>query len=218
LEQRLNLSFVKSVLGPLPEALVERLASQVQTVNLKRGDYLYRAGESANGIYIVEQGLLGLTYISAEGSEHLLRLYRPGLIVGHRAFFAEEKYHASSQALEASVVYSLPESCMTQALSENPLLSRQFLKKLAIELREAELKLISRSEKDVFQRVAEALVYLKRNHPQHIWTRREISEFCGSTTATVIKAMAKLEQTGAISQDGRNFTILNEQRLLGAEV
>ena len=91
---------------------------------------------------------------------------------------------------------------------------RAIVQALARELRQAEIRIASLSEKDVTARVAEALIYLKKVDPLHLWTRKEIADFCGSTTATVIRVLARLESSGVIRQEGRSILFRNEQALL----
>lgn len=198
----------------LPSSLQKRLDSKKSVKKIKKGEYLYRLGDEPLFIYIVEKGLVGLTYTGIKGDEHLLRIFKPGKVHGHRSIFAKEKYHSSAVALEDSEVSVIPKECLFEMIRQKPEVAFHFLKTLAIELKEAEVKLISQSEKDVAGRIADALIYLTEHYPEHRWTRREIAEFCGSTTATVIKVMAKFEEKSWISQEGRKFTILKKKNLL----
>jgi CRP-like cAMP-binding protein len=180
----------------------------------KRGEVLYRAGDFPQGAYFVASGLAGLTYSSNSGRETLLRLLKPGQFLGHRSLFAGEPYHGSAVLLETSEIHFIPKEEFFEILDRYPLAYRPMVQSLACELRQAELRIASMSDKDVTARVAETLIYLKNVYPEHQWTRREIADFCGSTTSTVIKVLSKLEGLEAIKQDGRAISILGLDTLL----
>jgi CRP-like cAMP-binding protein len=208
------MKYFNDFLSQIPSSLQKRLLLKKTTKKLKKGDFLYRLGDTPQSIYVVEKGLVGLTYVGLKGEEHLLRIFKVGRVHGHRSIFANEVYHSSAVALEDSEISVIPKECLFEMIKQKPEMAFHFLNVLAVELKEAELKLISRSEKDVAGRIAETLIYLTEQYPEHSWTRREIAEFCGSTTPTVIKTMAKFEEKGWISQSGRKFLILKKKNLL----
>ena len=42
----------------------------------KRGEFLYREGETPGGIFLIVKGLVGLVSLGDRGNEHLLRLFK----------------------------------------------------------------------------------------------------------------------------------------------
>jgi CRP-like cAMP-binding protein len=58
------------------------------------------------------------------------------------------------------------------------------------------------------------VLYLREVFPEHQWTRREIAEFCGSSTPTVIRTLAKFEAEGILRQHGRKIEIVRREALL----
>lgn len=185
-----------------------------QRREFKRGDKIYRASEKPAGLYLVEKGLVGLVVPGESGHDHLVRLFKPQQIFGHRSLFANEPYHAAATALESTSVLFVHKTEIKDVIKANCEYAEKLLELMAIELRQAEQKLISMTEKDVTSRIAESIIYLKELHPNHSWTRQEIADFCGSTAATVIRTLAKFEEEGLISQNGREFTILKREGLL----
>ena len=69
---------------------------------------------------------------------------------------------------------------------------------MAKDLGEAELRMAGLQDKTANIRIAESLVYLKLKHPKHIWTRKEIAEFSGSTFETVTRVMTLLSNAGLL--------------------
>ncbi|MFP5520335.1 MAG: Crp/Fnr family transcriptional regulator [Bdellovibrionia bacterium] len=183
----------------------------------RRGDHVYQTDESPLGLYMVEKGLVGLIIVGEKGHDHLVRLFKPGQIFGHRSLFAKERYHATATVLEDTVISFIAKEDLRSIMQGNCEFSEYLLENMAKEMRLAEQKQIALSEKNVTARIAESLVYLKEMYPSHMWTRQEIADFCGSTAATVIRTLAKFEEQGFIEQTGRDIKILNKSELLSLE-
>lgn len=197
------------------QKILARLEQNAINLEFKRGEMIYSAGEEPKGLYLINEGLVGLSIIGEEsGREHLLRFFTKGQFFGHRSLFADEAYHASSIALEKTNIKLLPKSILLTILDENPILYKDLVKYLGKELRRAENLHIMVLENQILPRTAQAIIYLKNLHPEHNWTRTEIANFTASTTSTIIKAMAQLEDLGLIRQSGRTIEILNKEELL----
>lgn len=192
--------------------------NQAEILEFRRGENIYREGDSPRGIYLIEKGLIGLVLIgAASGKEHLLRFFREGQFFGHRALFATEGYHGTTTALEPTRVKLISRSLVLTTLEKHPQLYQDIVQVLAKELRRCEQQHVMILENQILPRTAQALVYLKELHPQHKWTRQEIANFTASTTSTIIKAMAELESLGLIRQDGRDIEILNRDGLIALQ-
>lgn len=205
----------KELWADLPSEVRWNFESQSQSLSFKRGETIYRQGDTPKGMYFVKKGLVGLVIIAAQsGKEHLLRFFRQGQFFGHRALFSDEGYHGSTIALEATEIRLVPRDVVLSALSKHPELMKEVVQVLSKELRRSETHQVMILENQILGRIAQSLVYLKDIHPEHNWTRQEIANFCASTVSTVIKGMAKLEDLGLIEQEGRSVRLLDREGLL----
>ena len=92
--------------------------------------------------------------------------------------------------------------------------SFQIMKALSEDLKLADSKWTDQMDKDVPQRVAEAIIYLQDHFEHQNWTRKEIAEWAGTTPESVIRTLSQFEKAGLIDQtDGRNIKILNRAGL-----
>ncbi|MGZ3773606.1 MAG: Crp/Fnr family transcriptional regulator [Pseudobdellovibrionaceae bacterium] len=209
---------MKELWADLPNDVRNQFMAQSLTLELKRGDSIYRQGDIPKGIYFINKGLVGLMLIgSGSGKEHLLRFFKQGQFFGHRALFSNEGYHGNTVALEPTVLKLVPKNIVLSALEKNPILYKDVVGVLANELRRCEIQHVMILENQILGRIAQALIYLKDLHPEHNWTRQEIANFCASTVSTVIKTLAQLEDSGYISQEGRAITILNREGLISLQ-
>lgn len=202
----------------LPDDARQEFERTAKSIELKRGDTVYRAGDQPQGLYFVQKGLVGLVlYGSSSGREHLLRFFKTGQFFGHRALFSEEGYHGSTIVLEPTSLKLIPKATVVHVLQRRPELYSGIVRVLSGELRRCEEQRIMILENQILARTAQALVYLKDLKPDHMWTRQEIANFCASTVSTVIKAMAELEVMGLIKQKGRAIEILDQDGLINLQ-
>ena len=198
------------------ELLGEEQKSKLIKRQLKKGDALYNEGETPQGLYFVSSGLLGLTRLSENGAESLLRVFPAKSYLGHRSYLASEPYHATAQALMASEVLFVPKEIARDLLINQPELLLSISIQLATDLKVAETRLNDMVGKRAFCRVTEALVFLKHKNEDFPWTRREIGEFSGVKTETVSRVLSELEELGHIKKEGRQILIKDEEALLQA--
>ncbi len=202
----------------LPADIQSEFNKSSRMITKKRGEFIYRQGDTPDGLYFIEKGLIGLLLIGASsGKEHLLRFFREGEFFGHRSLFAGEGYHGSTVCLEASSIKVVPKSVVLMALDRHPILYKELTYVLSKQLRRCEVQHVMILENQILARTALALVYLKDLHPEHMWTRQEIANFCASTTSTIIKAMAEIEALGLIKQEGRKIEILDREGLINLQ-
>ncbi len=205
----------KELWSELPSEVRWNFESQSQALSFKRGDVIYRQGDTPKGMYFVKKGLVGLVIVAAQsGKEHLLRFFRQGQFFGHRALFSEEGYHGSTIALESTEIRFVPREVILSAIAKHPELLKEVVQVLSKELRRSETHQVMILENQILGRIAQSLVYLKDIHPEHNWTRQEIANFCASTVSTVIKGMARLEDLGLIEQEGRAVRLVDREGLL----
>ena len=181
---------------------------------LKRGEIIYHEGDQPESLFLVDKGLVGLFHISENVKESFLRVFNKDYIFGHRSYFAETPYHATTIALTDTELTIISKDQCSDICTQNPKLLKEMVKIIAQDLGQAELRLSGLQDKTANQRIIEALVYLKLKHPNHTWTRKEVAEFSGSTLETVTRVMTKLSEKNLIKKIGRDFEIFNHEELL----
>src|SRR6516225_8004788 len=101
----------------LEEGERARLAAELETLNLKRGDALVRQGETADALYIVVTGRFSVTV--AERREAVAEL-GPGQPVGEIAFLAGGVRTATVTALRDSLVLRLRRTEFEELSAKSP--------------------------------------------------------------------------------------------------
>jgi CRP-like cAMP-binding protein len=181
---------------------------------VSKGNFIYNTGEKAKSVYILQEGLVGLVYTDENGKESLLRIFNKGYVFSHRSFLAQEEYHANAIALADCQVAVIAFENVDELVENYPDFHLFLTRLLANELRRAEERLHDLSGRSVAYRITQAIIYLKSRHPNHIWTRKEIGEYCGAKLETVTRVLSQLEKNKLIQKDKRNILINDLDKLI----
>lgn len=195
------------------EAISEKISRFKTSNNYKAGDAIFRVGDSPAGIFSVRRGIVKLESLNEEGHAHTHRFVGAGGILGYRSFFKGGTYTKSAIAMEETEICFLPKKEVLKLFSEHTELGFKMIYQLSADLESAETKWIDQIDKGASARVANALLFLNKKFSGSSWTRKEIAEWAGTTTETVIRSLAQFEKEGIISQNYKNFNILSESRL-----
>lgn len=222
----MNCSFcdarVLSVFKNLKGTQLEQMNHHKSCVHFKKGQSIFNESSVPFGLFCVNQGRIKLTTSGIDGKEQILRLSKAGDILGYRALLSEECYHSTAIALEDSSVCFLPKEILFSLLENNNLLGFELMKLLSNDLKVAEQQIVSLSQKNVRERIAEALLFLKATYglledQQTIavsLSREELANFVGTATESVIRFLSEFKTDGIIQLEGKKIKIINLPKLL----
>ncbi len=206
-------NFPKSHFCSIKKQALDLMDASKQHLQFKKSQVIFREGDEPQGLFCISSGSVKLSRTDENGNEILLKVYVPGNIIGYRALFAGESYQATATAHEDVGLCFAPESVIKSMMESDLELALNFLKQMSQDIREYEARMASVVTKSVPQRVAEALLVLKRALPDSKWTRKEIAEWAGTTPETVIRTLAHFQDEGLITQEGRSIHIQNKEML-----
>lgn len=194
-------------------AISEKISQFKAHCNYKAGESIFRDGDLPLGLFSVRSGIVKLESLNEDGDAHTLRLVGAGGILGYRSFFQRDTYKKSAIAMEDTEVCFLPGKEVMKLFSDHSELGIKMINQLSEDLKNAEAKWVDQIDKGASARVADALLFLNERFNGSNWTRKEIAEWAGTTTETVIRSLAQFEKEGIISQNYKNFVILSQTRL-----
>jgi NTE family protein len=116
------------IFADLEETERARLAAELETLNLKRGDVLVRQGEVSDALYVVVTGRFSVT---VEGRPQMIAELGPGQPVGEIAFLAGGVRTATVTALRDSLVLRLGRTEFEQLSAKSPSILRTLTVTLA---------------------------------------------------------------------------------------
>lgn len=189
--------------------------------NVKKGDVIFSENHFPTGIFAVYDGKVKISKLGDEGKEQIVRFAKSGDLIGYRAVLSEDSYHASAIALNNVTLCHIPKDKFLDVLKNNFWLYKDIIKRLAIDLRNAEDKILSISQKTVKERIAETLIILyyefghKENESIDVkLSRKDIGNIAGSTIETTIRTLSELKKEGLIEFNGKEIIVKDISALM----
>ena len=124
---------------------------------------LFVAGDSGDGCYRIEKGLLKVSIVSASGTERILAILGPGAIVGELAMLDGLPRSASVVALRDSELTFVSKAKFDECANKHPDLYPPLLMLLVARLRETNDIVAAESFLPLRGRVAQMLIELAKH-------------------------------------------------------
>jgi CRP-like cAMP-binding protein len=212
---RFNSVFCKTEFDKMAEINKHKICS-----TYKKNEYIFKEGSYASGVFCINGGKIKISMVGDEGKEQIVRLVKPGDIIGYKALLSSEKYSASAIAIEDCNVCFIPREVFTEILKKDANLSFEMMKLLSDELRKAEEKITHLAQKPVRERMAETILFLKETYgidnEENInvsLSREEIANIVGTATETAIRLLSEFNKENMIELSGKKIKILNTNKL-----
>lgn len=193
------------------------------TNDYKKGQVIFYEGNQAYGLYCIFSGKVKLYKTGVDGKQQIVRITGPGDLLGYRAFFSDEPYHATGEVLEDATICCIDKNAFLSVLGKNAQLGLNIIKKLSKDLRVAEDLATSIAQKSVRERMAELILMLKEAYGKqtkkgfvidlHL-SREELAEMIGITQETAIRLLSEFKKDGLIEVKEREITVLNSKALI----
>lgn len=188
---------------------------------LKKGEVIFSEGEKLNGVYCVRKGISKLSKGGDNGRDHIVKITDKNQVLGLRSIIAKEKTNLSAIALENMEVCFIPKPLILEYLSNNQDFTLSTLEHMAIDLKFAENALVNMAQKNVPQRLAEALIYVKNNFGTDtegflnlILKREDFANLIGTSKEVCIRTLTIFKKEKWILTRGKSIKIENEKALL----
>ena len=187
---------------------------------IKKGEPIFEEGESVNGIFCIKDGVCKLSKLSANGKDQIVKLVKPGELLGQRSLISDEPANLSAVALEDMEVCFIPKTEIMGFFNQNNQFSMNVMKTICGDLKEADDHMVSMAQKSVKERLAETLLYLEDTFGKnsdgslHIQlSREELAGMIGTATESCIRLLSELNKTDIIDLTGKKITIIDRNKL-----
>jgi CRP/FNR family cyclic AMP-dependent transcriptional regulator len=206
----------------LDDEAATALAATLTETRLRRGDVLFREGDTGDEAYVVTAGKVKLGRTSSDGRDNLLAVIGPGQMFGELSLFDPGPRSATVTAVTDCTIQSLTHEEMLRWLAGRPEVARGLLAQLAGRLRRANDVVADLVFSDVPGRVAKALLDLSVRfgrpaddgiHVHHDLTQEELAQLVGASRETVNKALADFASRGWLRLESRSVVLLDVERL-----
>ncbi|WP_298553807.1 Crp/Fnr family transcriptional regulator [uncultured Algibacter sp.] len=187
---------------------------------IKKGDILFEEGEKLNGVFCIRDGVSKLSKLSSNGKDQIVKLATKGEVIGQSSVIADEKVNLSATALNDMQVCFIPKEKIVNPLKANPKFTLEVLKTVVSDLKDSNDTIINLSQKNVKQRIAQTLIYLKNNYGEDnegylsmSLSREDLSSVVGTATESCIRSVSAMKKEGYILISNKKTKILDVKKL-----
>ena len=169
-------SFLKTValFADLPDDTMTAVAASVERHAIAPDELLFREGDPASSMFIIEQGRVQVQKAGQKGTQVTLRVMTPGEVGGLTSMAVEKKRSATLRARDDVRLLCIDRSRFQQLLAEHPPLVRSVMAFLSAKVRGKTYQLASLLEgKETDTRVRVAFFDAKQYEQQSFEARNE---------------------------------------------
>ena len=210
----------------MPVGLQEEDFNKIHTVikqsrRLKKGEFLFHAGEAFVSVYAIRTGFFKTTVSTQDGRDQVTGFFMSGELVGTDGI-SLNKYACDAVALEDSEVCELPFERMDELSQKLPMLNMHFLRLMSREIVRDQSVMLLLGNMRAEERLAMFLLNLSdRLHVRGFaandfilrMSREEIGSYLGLKLETVSRMFSKVRQDGLISVEHKHIRILQPVEL-----
>lgn len=197
-----------------------RMAECKTSYTIKKGEPIFEEGEVINGIYCVKEGVSKLSKLSENGKDQIVKLVKPGELLGQRSMISDEPANLSAVALEDMEVCFIPKSEVMQFFNQNNQFSMNVMRTICDDLKGADDHMVNMAQKNVKQRLAETLIYLEETFGKNEdgtlriqLSREELAGMIGTATESCIRLLSELNKSDYIELIGKKIKLLDKNKL-----
>ena len=197
-----------------------KMADCKTSYTIKKGEPLFEEGETVNGVFCVKEGVCKMTKLSTNGKDHIVRLAKPGELLGQRSMISDEAANLSAIALEDMEVCFIPKAEVMGFFNANNQFSMNMMKSICGDLKESDDLSVNMAQKTVKQRLAETLLYLEDtfgiNDDKTLklqLTRDELAGLIGTATESCIRLLSEFNKLGIIELSGKKIILKDKIQL-----
>lgn len=210
------------IFNHLPSEALAVIASKASMRTYERGQFVHRAGDPSDKLFIVHKGKVKVYRLSDSGKEQLVRILSPGDFAGELALFSATAHDSYAETMQASEICTIYQADTRELLLQYPEISLHVVHELSRRLGASEKQTAAIATASINARLAQYLTHQAEqagscsfNLPM---SRRHLASFLGTTPETVSRRLGEFEEAGYIEQTGqRKITILDPDALLLVE-
>jgi CRP/FNR family transcriptional regulator len=190
-------------------ANLQLLQKVTRSRHFLKGEFIFREAERSETLFVVNEGLIKLTKMSAEGREQIVRLLFPGDFFGLFSLLRNEKHYLNAEAVGKTVICYIEKKDFLKTMENNVDLSYRFLLAVNDKLYEADESVSLLSLMEVEQRLARALVIFhdKMNAINGTFalpiTKKDLASYISTTPESVSRKLLSFVSQKLIDMDGR---------------
>ena len=192
-----------------------------QSHRLKKGEFLFRSGESFHSLYAIRTGFFKTTVASQDGRDQVTGFFMSGELIGMDGI-CTHSHSCDAVALEDSEVCELPFGHMEALSKEIPSIQTHFFRLMSREIVRDQGVMLLLGNMRAEERIAAFLLNLSQRLHQRGFaandfilrmSREEIGSYLGLKLETVSRTLSRFHQEGLIVVEHKHIRLLKPELL-----
>jgi CRP/FNR family transcriptional regulator, cyclic AMP receptor protein len=194
----------------------EHILEMLRTRYHRQGQFIFNTRQQANYLFVLQSGLVKVSYISPDGNQKILNICESGDIFGE-LFLGQYRYRiGQAQAMSDCTIYLLSEDDLQHIMRCYPIVGINFMRHLVDSHRRTMARMHALQRTDAKVRLLGTLLYLAR----HICcsqgryyalnsaiTQQDLADMTGLNRSTVSSLINRVRDEGLLGGSGRELTI-----------
>ncbi len=186
---------------------------------LGKGEDLFDQGEEAGACFVVTEGRLKLSQITAEGNQVVVHYVGPGEMLAVAAVFVRSGYPGTATAVQDAVVLEWDRKTIAGLMERHPRIAMNALETVGQRFQALQERYRELATERVERRIARAVLRLARQAGRRLEgggvlidfpiSRQDIAEMTGATLHTVSRTLSGWESAGLI-ESGRQKIVIRK--------
>ena len=202
----------------LTDSDLTKIASKMVPRVYEKGQMILLEESMGETFFIITQGAVKVTRLSADGREVILAILGESDFFGEMSLLDGEGRSANIVANEDAKVLTLSRNDFLDCLESYPKIAIALLEELATRLRKSDQQIESLSLSDSQHRIGITLIRLagelgtiKQGHVtvKNLPYQQDIANMAGTSRETVSRTLKLLEDKKLVRRENRNLTIYN---------
>ena len=194
-------------LGERAPGSLQTLLSRARRACYGQRDILYHQGDASDSVFFITRGLLKLVIHLRNGRARIVRLHRPGAVLGLNGVHRKGNEH-TAVGITPVAALRLPLKMVKQLRAEDPTSYLSLVERWDDYLEDADRWITQFSTGAIRGRVARLLAFLRDFVPNngdrrfHLLTCEEMGSILGVTSESVSRVVAEFKRQKIITQSG----------------
>jgi CRP/FNR family transcriptional regulator len=187
----------------------ESLLGSVSQHTYQPHDVIYQCDDESKSLFIIQQGLIKLIAHLPNGSSRIVRLHKPGSMIGMDGLMHADHEHTAI-AIDEVKAFQIPHRELQRLKEQELHLYSELLEKMYQNLNYADTWITDFSTGDIKSRVSRLILFLahfvSETGPQivELLTTEEMSDILGVTPESVSRISAEFKREGILQSIENN--------------
>lgn len=200
----------------LTEDEIEEVLKLAPHKSYHKGEFIFYAGDAADALFLLQLGTVKVSYVTLNGDEKILNVFRPGDIFGELFLGKYRLRVGEAQALDDVIVCTMCEDTFLSLTQRFPRIAFNFIRHLADSQREAMARTHALMRADAKSRLVGILLSLARRYccTEPDWfelpaslTQEDIANLAGLNRSTVSSLINELRRDEVLGGAGRSLRV-----------